>query len=44
MPVGPKEQHQVSKIVECKRSLILEFKYIHFQQKKVIISTTCDTK
>ena len=44
MSLGPKEQYQVNKIVERKSSLILEYKYIHFQKKKVIISTTCDTK
>ena len=44
MSLGPKELYQVNKIVERKSSLILEYKYIHFQKKKVIISTTCDTK
>ena len=37
MSLGPKEQYQVNKIVERKSSLILEYKYIHFQKKKKLL-------
>ena len=36
MSLGPKEQYQVNKILERKSSLILEYKYIHFQKKKLL--------